>query len=371
MKIIVDKHIPYIKGIVEHYGEVEYLSGNQFTKNAVKDADTLIVRTVVHLGKDLLEGSKIKLICSATIGFDHIDTSYCQQSGIAWRNAPGCNSGSVMQYIVSALIVLSQKMNFDLKGKTIGIIGVGNVGTKVAKACHLLGMRVLLNDPPRQTEERLDGFVDLERIKKEADIISFHTPLIKDGEFKTYHMADTRFFESLERIPVIINSARGGIIETGAIKKAITDNKISGTIIDCWENEPNIDVEYMQMVDIATPHIAGYSADGKANASRMSLENLAGFWHLPKGIINEIHIPQVENPTIDLKGVENQLYYSVLQTYNPLEDSEKLTADPALFSGLRGNYSLRREYEAYRILNACEEDLLLLKRLGFMFDESL
>ncbi|GAB6012685.1 4-phosphoerythronate dehydrogenase PdxB [Viscerimonas tarda] len=366
MKIIVDKDIPYLRGIVEHYGEVEYLPGAMFSKEAIKDADALIVRTVTYFGKELLEGSHVKLICSATIGFDHIDTAYCEQNGIAWRNAPGCNSGAVMQYILSALIVISRKKNIELKGKTIGIVGVGNVGRKVAKACGLLGMRVLLNDPPRQANEGTDEFVSLETIKREADIITFHTPLTKEGEFKTMHLADKRFFERLAKKPIIINSARGGIVETEAIKKAIRDNRISGAIIDCWENEPHIDEEYMRLADMATPHIAGYSADGKANASRMSLENLTGFFGLPQEAIRGIRVPDAENPVIDLIALNNSAYNAILQAYNPIEDHDKLTGRFTEFSVLRSQYPLRREYGAYTVLNASEENRALFKNLGFI-----
>lgn len=366
MKIIADKNIPYLKGIVEYYGDVTYLAGNEFTKSSIKDADVLIVRTVTYFGQELLEGSKVKLICSATIGYDHIDTKYCEQNGIEWRNAPGCNSGSVMQYITSCLIIIAEKKGFDLKDKTIGIVGVGNVGKKVENVCRLLGMRVLLNDPPRQQNEKSDIFVDLETIKKEADIITFHVPLTKEGENQTYHLADWGFFDSLSKKPIIINSARGGIIETNAIKRAIKEQKISGSVIDCWENEPNIDKEYMYMSDIATPHIAGYSADGKANASRISLENLADFWQLSKEPIERITIPTVKEPFIDVSGISDPIYNSVLQTYNPLDDAQKLTDQSTLFSELRSYYPLRREYGAYTILNVKGKDREVLKELGFI-----
>lgn len=225
MKIVADKNIPYLRGIAEHFGEVTYLDGAAFDQDAIKDADTLIIRTVTHFGEEILKDTNVKLICSATIGYDHIDTAYCDSHGIAWTNAPGCNSGSVQQYIISTLITVAQKKGFDLKDKTIGIVGVGNVGKKVAKACEILGMKVLLNDPPRQKTEG-GSFVDLQIIKEEADIITFHTPLTKEGEYKTYHLADENFFSSLEKKPLIINSARGGIIDTNAIKNALKKGEV-------------------------------------------------------------------------------------------------------------------------------------------------
>lgn len=366
MKIIADKNIPFLKNIVENYGNVTYLSGKGFTRESIKDADVLIVRTVTHFGQSILEGSNVKLICSATIGFDHIDTHYCDEHGIKWTNAPGCNSSSVQQYIVSSLIRIAQQKDFDLKDKTIGIVGVGNVGKKVAEACRILGMKVLLNDPPRQRSEKQNVFVDLNTIKQEADIITFHTPLSKESIDKTYHLADNSFFESLQKQPIIINSARGGIIDTDSIKDAIKDGKISGAIIDCWEKEPNIDLEYMNLVDIATPHIAGYSADGKANATIMSLKSIADFYNLSMSPIDDIKIPIPDHTTIDLADFsENRIYESILTTYDPLQDQDKLISAPSLFASHRENYPLRREYTIYNIKNGNAEENILLRSLGF------
>jgi erythronate-4-phosphate dehydrogenase len=368
MKIIADKNIPYLKGIAEHFGDVTYLDGSAFTQDTIKNADTLIVRTVTHFGESILKESNVKLICSATIGYDHIDTAYCDAHGIIWKNAPGCNSGSVMQYVVSSLITIARKKGFDLRDKTIGIVGVGNVGKKVAKACEILGMKVLLNDPPRQAQEKDNSFVSLQTIMDEADIITFHTPLIKEGEYKTYHLADEEFFSLLKKKPVIINSARGGIIDTGAIKDAIKENKISGAIIDCWENEPRIDLEYLNMVDIATPHIAGYSADGKANATRMSLESIADLYGLDKQPVSLVKEPAPVNPVIDMEQyseMDNRIHEAILNTYNPLNDFSRLKASPDAFKKLRNEYPLRREYFAYTVINALEDEKVILSDLGF------
>lgn len=368
MKIIADKNIPYLKGIAEHFGDVTYLDGSAFTQDTIKNADTLIVRTVTHFGESILKGSNVKLICSATIGYDHIDTAYCDAHGIMWKNAPGCNSGSVMQYVVSSLITIARKKGFDLRDKTIGIVGVGNVGKKVAKACEILGMKVLLNDPPRQDQEKSSDFASLQTIMDEADIITFHTPLIKEGEFKTYHLADKEFFSLLKKKPVIINSARGGIIDTVAIKDAIKENKISGAIIDCWENEPQIDLEYLNMVDIATPHIAGYSADGKANATRMSLGSIADLYGFNKQPVSLVKEPAPVNPVIDMEqysGMDDRIHEAILNTYNPLDDFSRLKAFPDTFKKLRNEYPLRREYFAYTVINALEDEKVILSDLGF------
>lgn len=373
MKIVADTNIPFLKGIAEAYGEVVYLKGTDFTKEAIRDADALIVRTVTHFGKEMLEGSRVKLICTATIGYDHIDTAYCDTHGISWTNAPGCNSGSVEQYIASVLIVMAQRKGFCLKEKTIGIVGVGNVGKKVARVCRALGMRVLLNDPPREQAEGEDEFVSLDTIQKESDVITFHTPLAREGKYATYHLADKEFFDHLGKQPIVINAARGGIIDTAAIKNALRHKLVSGAVIDCWENEPNIDLDYMNLADIATPHIAGYSADGKANATRMSLEAIARFWSLSQDPIAGITIPQVENPIIDwvtLGG--NKLEQAILKTYNPMTDHDALMTDPSLFSSLRGNYPLRREYLSYTLKNIDNAaDRAALIQLGFICEEGV
>lgn len=377
MKILADAHIPYLKGVAEQFGEVEYLPGNQFTKQAISGKDALIVRTVTHFGKEILEGTNVKLICSATIGFDHIDTAYCDANGIAWRTAPGCNANSVEQYITASLLYLADKYRFRLEDKTIGIIGVGNVGSKVEAACRKLGMRVLLNDPPREEKEygQNEGdreksiFVDLETVKEQADIITLHTPLTKSGKYKTYHLADTNFFNTLRKRPFIINSCRGSVVDNPAMKAALKTGRIAGAVIDCWENEPEIDRELLQMADIATPHIAGYSADGKWTATRMSLENLNSFFAAGIYPIRLMPLPEPHDPVIDLTEIEpdKQLAYAVWHSYNPMEETANLKADPDKFYWFRSYYPLRREYGAYYLKNANPKIAPLLEQLGFCF----
>ena len=220
MKVIVDDKIPFIKEAIEKIAdEVVYAPGKDFTPSLVKDADALIIRTRTRCNRELLEGSKVKFIATATIGFDHIDAEYCREAGITWTNAPGCNSASVAQYLQSSLILLQALKGINLPEVTIGIIGVGNVGSKVAKVAQELGMRVLLNDLPREDKEGKQGFSSLQTLAKECDILTFHAPLYKEGRYKTCHLADDAFFQSLKRKPVIINTSRGEIIETGVRTK--------------------------------------------------------------------------------------------------------------------------------------------------------
>ena len=367
MKILADAHIPYLQGVAEQFGEATYLPGDQFTKETVKDKDILIVRTVTHFDEKILTGSNVKLICSATIGFDHIDTAYCDTSNIAWRTAPGCNAGSVEQYVVSSLIRMAERRHFELKDKTIGIVGVGNVGKKVARACELLGMKVLLNDPPRQEAEQSDAFVDMITIQKECDFITFHTPLTKEGKHPTYHLADADFFQSLIKKPILINSSRGSVVNNLTLKRALRNENVSGAIIDTWENEPEIDRELLELVDIGTPHIAGYSADGKWNATKITLNNINEFFKLEKDPVQLIPIQEPENKIIDvsLYGIKDQLIQAILKTYDPLKDSRMLKEIPSKFYHFRSHYPLRREYSAYTIVNLNNENVALAKELGF------
>lgn len=368
LKILADTHIPFLKGVAEHLGEVEYLPGNLFTREAIMDKDALIVRTVTHFGEEILENTAVKLICSATIGYDHIDTQYCDNNNVAWRTAPGCNANSVEQYVTASLLWLANKYQFTLSEKTIGIVGVGNVGTKVEAACRKLGMRVLLNDPPRaENEGNVNGaFVDLDTIQQEADIITFHTPLIKSGRYATYHMADDSFLQGVTMKPFIINAARGAVTDNQALKRALKKGSISGVVMDCWEKEPDIDRELLAMADIATPHIAGYSADGKWTATKMSIENILNFFELDiNPLFNEK--PEPSQPVIDLRQIatDKQLAHAVWHSYDPVKETEKLKAEPEKFYWFRSNYPLRREYPAYRVMNANSTVYQVLQKLGF------
>lgn len=323
MKVIVDNKIPYIKEAIEGIAdEVVYLPGHAFTHEEVKDADALIVRTRTRCNRELLEGSRVKFIATATIGFDHIDVDYCREAGIVWTNCPGCNAGSVEQYVRSVLRLLEKEKGLKLKDATLGIVGVGHVGSKVQRMAEGLGMKVLVNDPPR-ADNGEEGFVDLTTIAQQCDVITFHTPLNRGGKYNTFHLVDESFLFGLKRKPYLINSSRGEVVDTASLLAALAAGKVKDAIIDTWEYEPNISRELMEVAWIATPHIAGYSADGKANATRMSLEALCTHF----GIKAEFSIVPPEGP----------------HDYDPTRDSEWLKAAPGKFEWFRGNYPIRRE----------------------------
>lgn len=344
MKIIIDNKIPYINEAISQIAdEVLYVPGKDFTPELVRDADALIIRTRTHCNRELLEGSRVKFIATATIGFDHIDTDYCRRSGITWTNAPGCNSASVAQYIESALSLLKLAKGKKLDEMCIGIVGVGNVGSKIIKVAESQGMRVLLNDLPREEKEGNAAFCSLERIAQECDVITFHVPLYKEGKYKTLHLADDSFFRSLKRKPILINTSRGEVVDTHALLNALQTGWVSEAIIDVWENEPDIHPELLDKAFIATPHIAGYSADGKANATRMSLDAACRFFGIKAAYT--ILPPAPENNIIQATSQEE----AFLKIYNPRRDSDALKAHPEHFEQLRGNYPLRREKNAYTI----------------------
>lgn len=371
MKFVIDDKIPYIKGALEPFGEVVYLSGPKTTPSIVKDADAIITRTRTICNEQLLAGSSVKFIATATIGFDHIDTDYCEKAGITWTNAPGCNSKSVEQYIASALFVLAERKGFQLKGKTIGVVGVGQVGSKVARVCELLGMKVLLNDPPRERTEGTSAFCSLDKILNEAEIITLHVPLNMEGEDATYHLADAVFFEKLKRRPILMNTCRGEVLNTIDAKVAIQSGQISGLVIDCWENEPDLDLELLGSIDLGTPHIAGYSKDGKVNGTTMSVHALSRYFGL--GLENwqatQVELP--DHTEIELDGLELSdealLSKAILSTYDVRFDDAVLRQNPKLFEQYRGDYPIRREYPVFTIhaKNVAVAVLEILKKLGF------
>lgn len=343
MKVIVDDKIPYIREALSTMGaEAQYVAGSDITPEIVRDADALIVRTRTRCDATLLEGSNVQFIATATIGYDHIDTAYCASRGIYWTNAPGCNAASVRQYIQSVLLLLQREKGLTLSHATLGVVGVGHVGKLVVDMARSWGMRVLCCDPLR-ADCGEQGFVSLDTIAREADIITIHTPLTQEGPHPTYHLADETFFSSLQRKPYFINTSRGETTNTRALLRALERGDIAQCIIDVWEHEPDINLELLNRCYIGTPHIAGYSADGKANATRMSLEALSR--HFGLGAVPEILPPPPSQTTINASNRGEAL----LCIYNPHADSEALKASPSSFEHLRGHYPLRREEEAYAL----------------------
>ncbi len=349
--ILADCHIPFLKGSIEQVVDVRYLTSNEFVPSVVRHADGLLIRTRTLCNHVLLENSTVKFIGTATIGYDHIDTTYCNENNITWKNAPGCNAMSVAQYIVCAILFLTQKHQLKLHNLSLGIVGVGNVGSKVAQLAQALGIKVLLNDPPRQENEYLPHFVDINSIASQSDIISFHTPLTHHGKHNTKHLFNKDLIEKLKRKPIIINTARGEIINTDSLLWAIEKEYIRDSIIDCWENEPCINPHLVNKTSIATPHIAGYSTDGKANATRIITNEMIKYFGLDDKKINHFSLPNPIKSIIfaNSTSLQDALYEVVTQTYNIEKESDSLKKDLSLFEKIRNEYPIRREFHAYTV----------------------
>lgn len=335
LKLVVDDKIPYLHGQAEKLGTVHYLPGAAITAADVREADVLIVRTRTRCDRTLLEGSSVKFVATATIGFDHLDTDYLNKAGIGWANCPGCNAASVGQYVSASLIRLARAGFVRLDQCRVGIVGVGHVGAAVDKAVRALGCTTLLCDPPRAEVEHLPDFVPMDTIYREADVITFHTPLTREGRWATLHLAD---FSRMVRRPVVINAARGEVVDNGAWLQALQDGKVSAAVVDTWENEPRISPSLLERAFIATPHIAGYSADGKATGSRMALEAVARYFH--RDVTFDIQPPALPASLVPADDPLDR----ALQLYDPMADTAALKAHPERFEWLRGNYPLRREH---------------------------
>ena len=339
MKIVADKDVPFLNGVLEPYGEVLYKKGAEITNDDVKDADALILRTRTICNAELLDGSSVKLIATATIGTDHVDFDYCNAHGIEVQNAAGCNAGGVMQYVFSALYGIAARKGIKIDGGTIGIIGVSNVGKKVEQMATYLGFNVLKCDPPRAEAEGPDGFCSLDTLLEESQIVTLHVPLDEN----TRGMANEAFFAHMQQGTIFINASRGEIVDESALKMAMP--KLGATVIDTWNNEPNIDVELVDMVDIATPHIAGYSYQGKQMGTAMSVRAVARHFG-----IEELYDffpadePDHEPVLLDLKGKNHGQIAAVFQYNYPIfTDDFRFRMEPEKFEKLRSEYQYRRE----------------------------
>lgn len=354
MKVVCDSHIPFLRGVLEPYCDVVYAPGQEIGPETVHDADALIVRTRTVCDRSLLEGSKVRFIATATIGYDHIDTEWCESHGISWTNAPGCNSLSVRQYMGSLLVNMSRDLGFSCREKTIGIVGVGNVGGKVAQLAALLGFRVLLCDPPRAEREHRNSFVTLDELTRRSDIISLHVPLVTEGENATFHMFDRERIASLDRSCILINTSRGEVIDGAELKRALEEKRIAAAAIDVWEHEPAIDGGLLPLLYCGTPHIAGYSTDGKATGTTMSVQALGRFFDLPCSDWEATELPLPETPyhfTLDAEGKTPAeiLGDAILHTYDTKNDDAALRKDISSFERLRSGYPVRREFQAFSV----------------------
>ena len=400
MKIIADEAIPYLKGIFENECEVEYYPGSEITPQRVKDADALIVRTRTKCNAQLLEGSKVKVIASATIGTDHIDRAWCQSHNIALFNAPGCNSGGVLQYFLTALFTclstreLWQKFlnctpdagsaaagAAESAPFTVGVIGVGNVGSKVAAACESLGFEVLRNDPPKERQQTLaynsgylrivdfKDYYSLDYLLENSDVVTLHVPL----DETTRGMADANFFARMKPGAIFINSSRGEVVDEAALLANL--HKLAAVVLDVWVGEPNINRELLQSAFIATPHIAGYSAEGKIKGTQIAVEAIRRYMRdngltastaascthsagatpaagaqattaSSPAAAGTCSIPEEQPIPVDFRGKNIDEISQMLERIFPIQElSDALKANPHTFEEMRNNYNYRHELE--------------------------
>jgi erythronate-4-phosphate dehydrogenase len=378
VKIIADRNIPFVAECFSSMGEVKVVSGREMTAEVVRDADVLLVRSVTPVNSELLAGSKVRFVATATIGFDHVDVAYLAENEIGFASAPGSNANSAAEYVVAALLCVARKKRVDLEGKSIGIVGVGNVGSRVARKAAALGMRVYLNDPPLQRQTGDAKYLQIEALY-DCDFVTFHTPLTFEGIDKTFHLADEKFFKSLKAGCVFLNTSRGGVVDSAALKAAIRAGKFGAVVLDVWENEPNIDTELLEMVDIGTPHIAGYSLDGKIAGMIMIYEAACKYFgleprHSIEDFLPEPSVPQLE---IDPKaGTEQEIVQQAAEKIYDINrddsDLRQVFDRPVeergeFFDGLRKNYSVRREFQNTQVVlqSPCKGLTEKLAGIGF------
>ncbi len=333
MKIIFDRNIPFISKPLSSIGEAIPMTGTEITNETVKDADAIIIRTRTRCDATLLKDSKCRFIGTATIGTDHIDLPYCASRGITVANAPGCNAPAVAQWVLSAISTYLGDTR-SLSDITLGVIGAGNVGSVLIRWAEGLGIKTIVNDPPIQRQSSGSyRFSSLSDIADKCDVITVHTPLTRTGDHPTYHLIDNSFISNLKRRPLILNAARGPVTDTLALINGLESGKISALGIDCWEGEPNINLQLLEQALIATPHIAGYSRQGKIRASQMVLDELSRHLRLDAPL-------RADAPSV--APVPHRIIPEMLN-YDILEDTRILKSSPSLFESLRNNYHLREE----------------------------
>lgn len=378
MRIVADANIPFVRDCLSSVGEVRVLSGREITPQVVAEADALLVRSITPVNEALLAGSKVRFVGTATIGFDHVDVAYLHRSGIGFASAPGSNANSAAEYVIAGLLEIARRRRIPLEGRSIGVVGVGNVGGRVARKCEGLGMKVLRNDPPLQRQTKDPKYVPLDALY-DCDFITIHTPLTREGIDKTFHLADAGFFARLKPGAVFVNASRGAVVESQALKAAIRSGRLQAVALDVWEGEPNIDVELLGMVDLATPHIAGYSFDGKVAGMIMIYRSLCEHFGLaPKFDVTDF-LPAPEIPRLQVEtgdaGDEELLARITERIYSISRDDRdtRLIADQPpesrgrFFDSLRKNYPIRREFQNTTVILDKPRESLSRKLRGIGF----
>lgn len=378
MKILADQNIPCVEEAFSRIGSVEVCPGREISREKIKNSDVLLVRTVTKVDESLLCGTAVQFVGTATIGYDHVDVPFLRNNGTGFSCAAGSNANSVAEYVLSALFALEDISGLSIAGKTAGVIGCGNVGSLVLEKLEILGVDTLVNDPPllEKTGNR-DKYLPVETLMDRADIITVHTPLVKTGRHPTQHMCGRDFFSRLKKSPVFINTSRGAVADSAALGEALDNGAVGAAVLDVWENEPDIDAGLLKKCALGTPHIAGYSLDGKVNATRLLFEAVCRHFKIDTEWA-PASLPPPENPLIKINasGVLKIIGEAVLNAYNIRNDDASLRKIMEIaagdereryFDSLRNNYPVRREFKSFMtaLPSAGGECEIILRKLGF------
>lgn len=377
LKIVADEKIPFVKDAFSSLGECRLFPGRSIKSEHLKRADLLLVRSVTPVNQDLLKGTSVKMVASATIGFDHIDLDYLTGHQIQFAHSPGGNAKSVAEYVMVAILEFTLKNGKALEDLSLGVVGIGNIGSIVVEMGMGLGLTVLKNDPLLAENSGDNSYFPLDKILQ-CDIITLHVPLTKSGRHKTHHLFDEATINKLQPSALLINTSRGPVVDNLALKEALINQRISAAVLDVWENEPNIDLELLNHVFIATPHVAGYSLDGKANCTNLVYQKVCEFFGLEPTWIVKDSLPEIGNSIIEINNTDTsdveslhqimENIYSIkqdnLRMRSSLFESQNNAANE--FDRLRNNYPIRREFWNYHV-SVPESSSLMSKlhALGF------
>ncbi|MDZ7324649.1 4-phosphoerythronate dehydrogenase PdxB [Kosakonia sacchari] len=370
MKILVDENMPYARDLFSRLGEVKAVPGRPIPVAELADADALMVRSVTKVNDGLLQGTGIKFVGTATAGTDHVDEAFLQQAGIAFSAAPGCNAIAVVEYVFSSLLMLAERDGFALQDRTVGIVGVGNVGGRLQARLEAFGVRTLLCDPPRADRGDDGDFRSLDELVREADVLTFHTPLFKDGPYKTLHLADDALLSRLKPGTILINACRGPVVDNAALLQRLQAGQALSVVLDVWEPEPDLNVDLLNLVDIGTAHIAGYTLEGKARGTTQVFEAFSDFLGKRQQVALDTLLPAPEFGRITLHGPLDQstLKRLVHLVYDVRRDDallRKVAGTPGEFDKLRKNYLERREWSSLYVQCDDASAAALLQKLGF------
>lgn len=374
MMIVADSAIPFIDRAFGSFGDLVKLESKSIDGVAVHDADAIVVRSETRVDQKLLAGSKVRFVGTATIGTDHVDVDFLKRNGITFASAPGSNSNAVVQYVFAALFALARRKHFHLSGKTLGVVGVGNIGSKVVAIAKKLGMNVLQNDPPLQRLTHDPRYVPLDDLM-ESDFITIHVPFTRGGSDPTFHLFDERRLSLMKGWSILVNSSRGGVVDNNALRESLTTRAIGDAVLDVWENEPRIDTNLLSICSIGTPHIAGYSIDGKVNATKMILRAFCECFGLRESEDFSSMVAPPENPVVQVDPAwsdpEQAIGEVVSRCYDIEKDDESLrritsiapAGQAAFFKRLRSGYHFRHEFSNFRV-TVSQRDALLSDSLA-------